>query len=250
MNTSTSTWKIISRKPTGNWQKHSCTTKARIRVHTESGKKEGEVIRLRSVPQKVAQRKREITQEQRSSLGGDWFEPHISALVLGSDKGKTSPLAGWRVRGNERRAMGKPGLSSWGTCMLLAYSWNRAEKADCTGDWLVSWVTDRPSRHHSLGQGNTPAPLTSLQSSTLEWGVRKGLRTEDWGLRREFSHQIQRLLHPIVVSEHSGGSPYWHLHWHLYMILIKYSWHFFTELEQVILNLYGTTKDPKLPKQS
>lgn len=81
-------------KPTGNWQKHSCTTKARIRVHTESGEKGGEVIRLRSVPQKVAQRKREITQEQRSSLGGDWFEPHISALVLGSDKGKTSPL-GW-----------------------------------------------------------------------------------------------------------------------------------------------------------
>lgn len=101
MNTSTYTWihlhlleKQSHWKQTGNWQKHSCTTKARITVHTESGKKGGEVIRLRSVPWKVDQRKREITQEQRSSLGDDWFEPHISALVLGSDKGKTSSL-GW-----------------------------------------------------------------------------------------------------------------------------------------------------------
>ena len=32
--------------------------------------------------------------------------------------------------------------------------------------------------------------------------------------------------------------------------LTNYQWHFFTELEQKILNLYGNTKNPEEPKQS
>ena len=43
-------WNNSHLKLTGDWQKESCTAKAVRKIHTESGRKLREVIRLEPVP--------------------------------------------------------------------------------------------------------------------------------------------------------------------------------------------------------
>ena len=75
---------------TGDWQKDFCTNKVVRKIHTESGGKGREAIRLGLVPP------RRDTEEERSSLGSEWFQPHIGLPDPGSDMGNKSV---WLVGG-------------------------------------------------------------------------------------------------------------------------------------------------------
>ena len=83
----------VEQKLTRGWKKDSCTTRAIRKEHMESGRKGGEGIRLLTVPLGGD------SEEGEHCLGGDspWgvnSSSHILGFTaLGSDTGKTSPLA-------------------------------------------------------------------------------------------------------------------------------------------------------------
>lgn len=58
-------------------QKDSCRNKSVKKIHMESGRKERVVVRSGLVLFRENTERRGITHAQRSSLGSEWFEPHI-----------------------------------------------------------------------------------------------------------------------------------------------------------------------------
>ena len=83
----------------------------------------------------------------------------------------------------------------------LAYSWNKAEKADwnCTGLWPV--YPNHPAVCPSLSQAPTQAPFALWHSSTLGW-------QQPWR-RGVLSCEGQNWLGPGMASEWGRDSHHW-----------------------------------------
>lgn len=149
-------WKRI-----GSWQKDSCTTKTIRNIHTESGREGREAIRSEPLPLGGD------SEEKGDNTGGDlpWGvngSGHIlGALVLGSDKGKRSPL-GWLEGQWDQQENWKALTSRVRSTHALACSQSRAERADwkqlerLPGFPLLSQCMPQPEP----GEHSSPAYIT------------------------------------------------------------------------------------------
>ena len=124
-------WNNSHWKLTGDWQKDCCTTKPVGKLHTESGRKGRERVRLG--PALLG----EVSEEKGDYTGGDlpweWVvqATYWAPWPWGPTPGRQARLPGWRAGGTNRRAVG----SLDATCeeCTNACSWSRVETVDWDG---------------------------------------------------------------------------------------------------------------------